>query len=262
MQKTVNILGKKPQKAFVLLACTILSTFFIGLMFIFIMALVQPNLTTHAKKLDEEPVNTIEEVRESYPENVLLQAVTANIVKLGKDFKDLKALVDVLVADAPEEIKQQRYPEKLLQQLMKDNENLTDRVNKLEKLEKDNLARWRKAGVCPLERRKHGDRCFLYVETAKTWRDAEDHCLSLGSHLATVPDHTVFDFFKGFAHSHTWVGAYDPDKKDAWQWIDFRILKTFHGQAASPMTIRSFILTNTVCRYLFPIMLILMDSMI
>ncbi|XP_054627431.1 C-type lectin domain family 10 member A-like isoform X2 [Dunckerocampus dactyliophorus] len=199
MQKTVNIPGKKPQKVFVLPACTILSTFFTGLTFIFIMALVQPNLTTHAKKLDEEPVNTIE-------------ALTADIDKLDKDFKDLKALVDMLVADAPEEIKQQCYPEKLLQQLMKDNENLTGRVNKLEKLEKDNPARQRKAGVCPLEWRKHGDRCFLYVETAKTWRDAEDHCLSLGSHLATVPDHTVFDFLKGFAHEFTWVGAYDPDK--------------------------------------------------
>ncbi|CAB1345027.1 unnamed protein product, partial [Coregonus sp. 'balchen'] len=41
--------------------------------------------------------------------------------------------------------------------------------------------------LCPRGWTKYGSRCFMFVKTARTWPEAERHCVSLGEKLVSVP---------------------------------------------------------------------------
>ncbi|KAK6291655.1 hypothetical protein J4Q44_G00374400 [Coregonus suidteri] len=94
--------------------------------------------------------------------------------------------------------------------------------------------------LCPSGWTKYGSRCFMFVKTARTWPEAERHCVSLGEKLVSVPS-TVEYLGANLASVHsseeeqflqtlvktggfppTWIGGFDADKaKDRlWFWSD------------------------------------------
>ncbi|KAJ8337036.1 hypothetical protein SKAU_G00382560 [Synaphobranchus kaupii] len=80
-------------------------------------------------------------------------------------------------------------------------------------------------GPCPKEWEKHKGYCYQYVSQARSWIDAELHCLSLGGNLASQhsqEDHfflLVLQMYSG-AKGPFWIGLSDVHKEGAWLWSD------------------------------------------
>ncbi|XP_045072516.1 ladderlectin-like isoform X2 [Coregonus clupeaformis] len=73
--------------------------------------------------------------------------------------------------------------------------------------------------------------CFMFIKTARTWAEAERHCISLGANLASVHSSEEAQFLQGVVFSETgeftptWIGGFeDPkeilEKGRLWFWSD------------------------------------------
>ncbi|KAK6327412.1 hypothetical protein J4Q44_G00030570 [Coregonus suidteri] len=73
---------------------------------------------------------------------------------------------------------------------------------------------------------QYESRCFMFIETARTWPLAERHCVSLGANLASVHSSAEYQFLqvvvgcKAGGFSPTWVGGYDAVQDRLWFWSD------------------------------------------
>ncbi|XP_055777881.1 ladderlectin-like [Salvelinus fontinalis] len=74
-------------------------------------------------------------------------------------------------------------------------------------------------------------RCFMFVETARTWPEAERHCMFLGANLASVHSSVESQFLQAVVliktgdFPLTWIGGYDAvqanvEKDRLWFWSD------------------------------------------
>ncbi|XP_071394455.1 ladderlectin-like [Centroberyx affinis] len=78
------------------------------------------------------------------------------------------------------------------------------------------------ASECPNGWTLLNHRCFLYVPQQMTWAEAENHCVSLGGHLASInSDHdvkAVQDMIKRITHKYptNWLGGTDAKKESVW----------------------------------------------
>uniref|UniRef100_A0A4W5RP91 C-type lectin domain-containing protein n=1 Tax=Hucho hucho TaxID=62062 RepID=A0A4W5RP91_9TELE len=79
---------------------------------------------------------------------------------------------------------------------------------------------------CPGGWTKYKSRCFMFVNTAMTWPQAESYCLSLGANLASV--HNYWENYnlqqlvlKNTGQHHaTWIGGSDAVQNRQWFWSD------------------------------------------
>ncbi|XP_074480643.1 ladderlectin-like [Sebastes fasciatus] len=73
---------------------------------------------------------------------------------------------------------------------------------------------------------KFGGRSFLYVQTARTWADAERKCQDYGGNLASVHSVDEQQFIQGLIlsitekNALTWLGAFDAQQEGLWLWSD------------------------------------------
>ncbi|XP_045072266.1 ladderlectin [Coregonus clupeaformis] len=77
----------------------------------------------------------------------------------------------------------------------------------------------------------YGSHCFMFIKTARTWAEAERHCISLGGNLASVHRSEEAQSLQGVVFSGTgeftptWIGGFEDPKrillKDRlWFWSD------------------------------------------
>ncbi|KAL3067569.1 hypothetical protein OYC64_022096 [Pagothenia borchgrevinki] len=75
---------------------------------------------------------------------------------------------------------------------------------------------------CPDGWYSHNSRCFLVVNTASTWFQAEEHCTILGAHLASATNPRDYAFLqeitKRSSLSSAWLGGFNLQGR--WMWID------------------------------------------
>ena len=69
------------------------------------------------------------------------------------------------------------------------------------------------------ERVEFNGHTYLLVGTPMTWYDANDYCLRLGGHLATITSQEEDDFLSNLAVNTYWLGGTDRDSEGEWRWI-------------------------------------------
>ncbi|XP_041727837.2 ladderlectin-like [Coregonus clupeaformis] len=78
---------------------------------------------------------------------------------------------------------------------------------------------------------KYRSHCFMFIKTARTWPEAERHCISLGANLASVHSSEEAQFLQGMVFSETgefhttWIGGFEAGKEilekgRLWFWSD------------------------------------------
>ncbi|CDQ71811.1 unnamed protein product [Oncorhynchus mykiss] len=88
-----------------------------------------------------------------------------------------------------------------------------------------------KKSPCPTDWFQFNSRCFMFVQTARTWPEAERHCMFLGANLASVHSSEESQFLQALVliktgdFPLTWIGGYDAvqanvEKDRLWFWSD------------------------------------------
>ncbi|XP_042566661.1 ladderlectin-like [Clupea harengus] len=73
---------------------------------------------------------------------------------------------------------------------------------------------------CPAGWQQYGERCFRFIDTARTWAEAE------GGNLASVHSLSEYNFIQGLivtlTHGTplTWIGGSDAQQERLWLWSD------------------------------------------
>ncbi|XP_031442528.1 ladderlectin-like [Clupea harengus] len=73
---------------------------------------------------------------------------------------------------------------------------------------------------------QYGERCFRFIDTARTWAEAERFCLLQGGNLASVHSLSEYYFIEGLivtiTHGTplTWIGGSDAQQEGLWLWSD------------------------------------------
>lgn len=98
---------------------------------------------------------------------------------------------------------------------------------------------------CPKGWTYYDGQCYMYIESDKTWIEAEFHCMFLGGNLASIhsdeQSYFIKDLTKGTGHvfPHAWVGGYDALYPGSWLWCDgskFHYNDWYHDYLTLPKT--------------------------
>ncbi|XP_039678874.1 galactose-specific lectin nattectin-like [Perca fluviatilis] len=79
---------------------------------------------------------------------------------------------------------------------------------------------------CPKDWSRLGKRCFVFIDSPKTWSEAEGYCLFEGANLASVHSNEENNFIRiltrGDTHKFplTWIGGSDCIQSGFWMWTD------------------------------------------
>lgn len=79
---------------------------------------------------------------------------------------------------------------------------------------------------CPDRWDHFGHQCFVFIDSRKTWTEAEGYCLFEDANLATVhgPEENRFlqALTRGESHEFpvSWIGGYDAIHMNNWMWTD------------------------------------------
>ncbi|XP_045544740.1 ladderlectin-like [Salmo salar] len=79
---------------------------------------------------------------------------------------------------------------------------------------------------CPGGWTKYKSRCFMFVNNAMTWPQAENHCLSFQANLASIKDCVENYNLQQLVlrntgqHQPTWIGGFNSVQNKLWFWSD------------------------------------------
>ncbi|KAM7366628.1 hypothetical protein PAMP_016049 [Pampus punctatissimus] len=68
---------------------------------------------------------------------------------------------------------------------------------------------------CPYSWSRFEERCFIFINSPKTWIEAENYCLFEGANLASVHSNEEHRFLQALTRGHThdfpetWIGGFD-----------------------------------------------------
>ncbi|CAM4437185.1 natural killer cells antigen CD94-like [Lepidochelys kempii] len=77
-----------------------------------------------------------------------------------------------------------------------------------------------KFSPCPENWRQHGDYCYHFPTTWKTWQESKDYCLSSGSNLLKIENKEELDFIKSVTFTYHWIGLSHKTDNESWVWGD------------------------------------------
>uniref|UniRef100_A0A7M5U593 C-type lectin domain-containing protein n=3 Tax=Clytia hemisphaerica TaxID=252671 RepID=A0A7M5U593_9CNID len=61
---------------------------------------------------------------------------------------------------------------------------------------------------------------YVYSAGSANWQDAENACVALGGHLASIHTFPESEFLDQISGSENWVGGYRETVSSPWQWTD------------------------------------------
>ncbi|KAM4611643.1 galactose-specific lectin nattectin-like [Polymixia lowei] len=99
--------------------------------------------------------------------------------------------------------------------------NCESSVNKMTEPEKEEDSYF-----CPDGWSRYGTRCFIFIDSAKTWLEAEAYCLFEEANLASIHSDNENRFIqaltRGKTHNfpRTWIGGHDAIQNGLWLWSD------------------------------------------
>ncbi|XP_045921077.1 galactose-specific lectin nattectin-like [Micropterus dolomieu] len=79
---------------------------------------------------------------------------------------------------------------------------------------------------CPKGWTRFGKQCFIFIDSEKTWPEAESYCLFEDANLASIhsaeENHFVQALTRGDSHEfpETWIGGFDAIPDAFWMWSD------------------------------------------
>ncbi|AWO97282.1 putative galactose-specific lectin nattectin-like [Scophthalmus maximus] len=79
---------------------------------------------------------------------------------------------------------------------------------------------------CPYGWTSYAKRCFIFIDTPKTWTEAEIYCQFDGANLASIQsyeeNHFLMSLTRGDTHNfpQTWIGGFDAIEPGYWMWSD------------------------------------------
>nr|XP_046236153.1 galactose-specific lectin nattectin [Scatophagus argus] len=79
---------------------------------------------------------------------------------------------------------------------------------------------------CPYGWSRYGEHCFMFIDSEKTWIEAEGYCLFEGGNLASIhsqeENHFIQALTRGDTHDfpETWIGGHDAIHQCFWMWTD------------------------------------------
>ena len=66
----------------------------------------------------------------------------------------------------------------------------------------------------------NGSRCYYWSTGRTSWHKAEEFCVSIGGHLASVPNEQVHKYLQSKDIKWRWVGGIQKEESDTWVWSD------------------------------------------
>ena len=73
---------------------------------------------------------------------------------------------------------------------------------------------------CPPHWERKGTRCYYWSTERKNWYKAEEHCVSIGGHLASVPNEQVHTYMQEKKAYERWIGGVREPGNETWVWTD------------------------------------------
>ncbi|KAM6894704.1 ladderlectin-like [Lycodopsis pacificus] len=79
---------------------------------------------------------------------------------------------------------------------------------------------------CPYGWTHYEHKCFIFINSFKTWIEAEYYCVFVGGNLASIHSYEQNHFLRSLTEDGTnsfpltWIGANDAVHQTAWLWSD------------------------------------------
>ncbi|XP_074480651.1 ladderlectin-like [Sebastes fasciatus] len=93
---------------------------------------------------------------------------------------------------------------------------------------------------CPYAWTYSSGYCFVYIQIARTWADAERRCQDYGGNLPSVNNRDEYNNIQNVVHSATsndteaWLGGTDAQQEGTWFWIDGKPFKYDNWDRGQP----------------------------
>ncbi|TKR70744.1 hypothetical protein L596_022729 [Steinernema carpocapsae] len=68
--------------------------------------------------------------------------------------------------------------------------------------------------------KKRGNTLYYFSKNKKTWKDAEEFCVSQGGHLASIANQPENDYVNEHSEPYSWIGAKSTFKDFTYSWVD------------------------------------------
>ncbi|XP_076581677.1 galactose-specific lectin nattectin-like [Chaetodon auriga] len=79
---------------------------------------------------------------------------------------------------------------------------------------------------CPYGWSRFGKQCYVFIDSPKSWVEAEGYCLFEGANLASIHSYEESHYVQSLTRSHTydfpetWIGGHDAVHHWFWMWSD------------------------------------------
>ncbi|XP_062385106.1 asialoglycoprotein receptor 1-like [Sardina pilchardus] len=75
--------------------------------------------------------------------------------------------------------------------------------------------------LCPDAWVHHSGKCYFFSSSGKSWKQSQDHCVTLGGHLVIVNNQEEQNFLcQSAITDYYWIGMTDLESEGQWIWVD------------------------------------------